>query len=348
MISPSLLPDIRTEDASKTRRATSSSRRGARSSGSTSQPRTKDRRTLLYHDGLLGSGIYAVRRQRRASRRYDNDPRSFPFALRDTPPDNELIIGSAGGNEILASLPSTRPISTRSSSTRSPSRCVTDHFADYTGHLAEHPHVNYVNGDGRSYLARSNKKYDLVWFVAPDSYAATNAASSGAFVLSESYLYTSEMIKTDLDHLTADGIMVVQFGELNFDEKPESHERATSSTARKALERARHRRTRHKHMLVGRRRSAEARLDLSTILVKRTPFTPAEVDAVRDPAAKLPRPTRRTVRARPTASGQLGDRDRHAAGGGAEPLDRRRVPLRRQARSPTTGRSSGTSPGSAR
>jgi hypothetical protein len=34
-------------------------------------------------------------------------------------------------------------------------------------------------------------------------------------VLSESYLYTKEMIE-ETKHLTDNGIMVVQFGELNF------------------------------------------------------------------------------------------------------------------------------------
>ena len=75
---------------------------------------------------------------------------------------------------------------------------LTDHFADFTGHLADRPDVDIHEGDGRSYLARSDGSYDLVWFVAPDSYAATNAASSGAFVLSESYLYTTEMIEETL------------------------------------------------------------------------------------------------------------------------------------------------------
>ena len=75
-------------------------------------------------------------------------------------------------------------------------------------------------GDGRSYLARSDGTYDLVWYVAPDSYAANNAASSGAFVLSESYLYTTEMIEETLEHLSDDGIMVVQFGELDFERSP--------------------------------------------------------------------------------------------------------------------------------
>ena len=51
--------------------------------------------------------------------------------------------------------------------------------------------MNYEKGDGRSFLARSDDRYDLVWFPAPDSYSAANAASAGAFVLSESYLYTA-------------------------------------------------------------------------------------------------------------------------------------------------------------
>ena len=97
---------------------------------------------------------------------------------------------------------------------------LTDHFADYSGHLGDQPGVRLHNADGRNYLARSDKKYDLIWYVAPDSYAVSNAASSGAFVLSESYLYTSEMIAESLRHLTSNGIMVVQFGELDFTHSP--------------------------------------------------------------------------------------------------------------------------------
>ncbi len=114
---------------------------------------------------------------------------------------------------------------------------LTDHFADYTGHLAERPEVDLHQGDGRTYLARSDDDYDLIWYVAPDSYAANNAASSGAFVLSESYLYTDEMIAETLEHLTDDGIMVVQFGELSFEDSPNRTSRYVV-TARDALERA--------------------------------------------------------------------------------------------------------------
>ena len=81
---------------------------------------------------------------------------------------------------------------------------------------------------------RQDGKYDLIWFVAPDSYAANNAASSGAFVLSESYLYTTEMIRESLEHLTDRGMMVVQFGELDYRGTPNRTARYVM-TARKAF-----------------------------------------------------------------------------------------------------------------
>ena len=119
-----------------------------------------------------------------------------------------------------------------------------------------------------------NEKYGLVWYVAPDSYAANNAASSGAFVLSESYLYTTQMIKQTLQHLTDDGIMVVQFGELSFENAPNRTSRYVV-TARKALEQLGVRDPAN-HLLVAAQLTNVG--DLSTIVVKRTAFTPTEVN----------------------------------------------------------------------
>src|SRR4029078_731864 len=138
--------------------------------------------------------------------------------------------------------------------------------------------------DGRSYLARHDTKYNLVWYVAPDSYAATNAASSGAFVLSESHLYTSEMIKTTLEHLTGDGIMVVQFGELNFRESPNRTSRYIV-TARSALQELGCENP-NDHLLVAAQFTQAG--DLSTIVVKRTPFTAGEADRFLTQIRNLP------------------------------------------------------------
>ncbi len=190
---------------------------------------------LLFHDGLLGSAIYRYDGHPENLTRFDGDPRSFPFTVLGDPADRVMIIGAAGGNEVLASLYFETEHIDAIELNPVTHNLVTDEFADYAGHLAEDPHVNYVQGDGRSFLARSDDTYDIVWFPAPDSYSATNAASSGAFVLSESYLYTQETVEESLDHLGGDGILAVQYGEFDYEAKPNRTARYIS-TARAALE----------------------------------------------------------------------------------------------------------------
>ena len=239
---------------------------------------------LLAHDGTFGSGLRRFDGDPDTLTNYDTDPRAIPFRVLGEPPARELIIGSAGGNEILASLAfdatdieavELNPVTVE---------LLEDEFADYTGRLAERPEVDLHQGDGRSYLARSDGAYDLVWFVAPDSYAATNAASSGAFVLSESYLYTTEMIEETLDHLTDDGIMVVQFGELDVEGSPNRTSRYVV-TARRALAQLGVDDA-SSQLLVSALQTDSG--DFSTIVVKRTPFTPGEVRAFEAAVAEQP------------------------------------------------------------
>jgi hypothetical protein len=231
---------------------------------------------LLLHDGTFGSGIWRFGGDRDELTRFDTDSRSIPFTILGNPPERELIIGSAGGNEILASLYFDAPHIEAVELNPVTVSLLTDHFADYTGHLTERPEVDLHQGDGRSYLARGDADYDLIWYVAPDSYAANNAASSGAFVLSESYLYTTDMIRESLEHLTDDGIMVVQFGELDAERAPNRTSRYIV-TARTAL-RQFGVDDPSEHLIVA-TELVHDRGDLSTIVVKRTPFTPSEVEA---------------------------------------------------------------------
>lgn len=228
---------------------------------------------LLVHDGTYGSGIWRWDGKLTSLGRFRTNSRALPFGVLGDPPPRELIIGSAGGQEILGSLYfGARDIEAVELNPVTVS-ILRDRFADYTGHVATHPGVHLHQGDGRTYLARSKSRYDLVWFVAPDSYAATNAASSGAFVLSESYLYTTEMIQETLRHLTPGGIMVVQFGELSFERSPNRTARYVV-TARDALERIGVRDP-SRHMLVS--ASVTPGADLSTIILSRSPVTAAGV-----------------------------------------------------------------------
>jgi hypothetical protein len=233
---------------------------------------------LLSHDGMLGSVIKPwdgdIGTLGDDVFNFDDDPRSLPFDVLGESPDNVMIIGAAGGHEVLASLyfeagnidaielnPLTREL-------------VTDTYAEYGGDIANQPGVNYRTGDGRSFLARSDDAYNVIWYPAPDSYSATNASTAGAFVLSESYLYTTEIIEDSLDHLEDGGIIATQFGEIDFEGKPNRTTRY-ASTAREALKR-------HgiddpsQHMLVSTTPSGGPSV-LSTVLIKATPFTDDEV-----------------------------------------------------------------------
>ena len=277
----SVLPDVKTDDGKGRAEEAQSSHWSpifrVDAIGTPPPPGYTVPRTLLLHDGTLGSIIQPWDGKKSSLDKFgfDRDPRSFPFAVLDRPSDKVMIIGAAGGHEILASMYFDASRIDAIELNPATYDLVTDEYADYDGHLAEQPGVHYVNGDGRSYLARSDARYDLVWYPAPDSYSATNASTAGAFVLSESYLYTAEAIRDSLDHLADGGILAAQFGEIDFTNKPNRTTRYVA-TVRHALEEmgiddpgA--------HVLV----STSAGVQ-STVLVKRTPFSRAEIERFTD------------------------------------------------------------------
>ncbi len=188
---------------------------------------------LVFHDGQPGSGLRRFDGTFQRFAYLEHDPRALPFDVLPKHP-KVLIIGAAGGHEVVASLYFKASHVTGVELNPVTYSLLTNVFADITGHLAENPKVTLINGDGRWFLGQSKEKYDLVWFVAPDSYAAMNVATSGAFVLSESYLYTTEMVKASLRHLTDDGVICTQFGELDYDRKPNRTTRYLA-TAREAF-----------------------------------------------------------------------------------------------------------------
>lgn len=234
----------------------------------------RDDLKVLVHDGTWGSALNKFDGDPSGVTRFETDPRSWPFDVLGEPAGEQLIIGSAGGNEIVTSL--TRGSENIDAVELNPVTVglVRDTFADFTGNLTSFDQVNLTLGDGRTFLARSDKSYDLVWFVAPDSYAANNAASAGAFVLSESYLYTTEMIETTLEHLSDRGISVAQFGEVNFSERPNRTARYVL-TAREAFKRLGVDDI-SRHILVATSTDPLSG-GLSTIILKREPFTDEEV-----------------------------------------------------------------------
>jgi hypothetical protein len=189
--------------------------------------------TLLFHDGIWGSSIWPWDGDVASLTRFERDDRSLPFAALGEPPARVLIIGAAGGHEISVALRYGASEVDAVELNPETARLLRGRYREYSGGLVDQPGVRYIVGDGRSFLAESDDRYDLIWFVAPDSYAAANAASSGAFVLSESYLYTQEMLEESLSRIDGDGMVVMQFGEKDYEARPNRTARL-AATAREA------------------------------------------------------------------------------------------------------------------
>jgi len=226
---------------------------------------------MVAHDGQWGSLIPRYDGNPASLTGFEQDSRSIPFELLPDGP-RVVIIGSAGGHEILASIYFEASRITGVELNPVTVSLLEEHFADFTSRFVEHETVELVNAEGRSFLRSDSSRYDLVWFVAPDSYAAMNAATSGAYVLSESYLYTVEMVTDSLEHLTDGGIICAQFGERNVERS--NRTARYLATAREAFRR-RGIESFSRHVLVGSTRGLA--FTNVIILLRETPFRAEEI-----------------------------------------------------------------------
>lgn len=240
----------------------------------------KERLRFFIHDGLPGSIMLEWDGKRSSLRdfHFERTHSDMPFTTAGRAPDKVLIIGAAAGHDILVSLNQDARQIDAVELNPVTHHLVSEEMADYAGHVAQQPGVNYVLGDGRSYLAQNDEQYDLIWFPAPDSYSATNASSASAFVLAESYLYTTEAVEDSLEHLAPGGVLAAQFGEVDFKRIPNRTVRYLA-TVREALAREGIEDPANHIIVASSPLLAFPRV--STILVKQEPFTPAEVERFR-------------------------------------------------------------------
>ncbi len=188
--------------------------------------------------------------------------------------DKALIIGPGGGVDVvIARLFGTRdvtavevnPLVARDVMSSEP-------FLSYSGRLYEQPGVRLVVDEGRSFLRRSRERYDLIVATMVDTWAATAA---GAFALSENNLYTVEAFSDYLERLSADGILSMT----RWHQYPPDQLLRLVSLGRVALAERGVKDAQDRFIVVkepdeGRPRST------ATVLLKKSPFSAAEVERV--------------------------------------------------------------------
>jgi predicted membrane-bound spermidine synthase len=122
------------------------------------------------------------------------------------PKSDTLIIGVGGGRDLLSALVFGDKSVTGVEINGNIIRASTKDFADFTGHYDKDPRVKIVNDEARSYITRSNEKFDIIQASLIDTWAAS---ASGAFALAENSLYTLEAWHTFLEHLTDRGVITM-------------------------------------------------------------------------------------------------------------------------------------------
>ena len=157
----------------------------------------------IFIDGGAGTNIIS----------WDGDPGSridlsewmqyLPFRMIDNP--KVLVIGSGGGRDVVAALVSGSKDVT-SVEINPIIYDTVESYGDKAGNVYHHQYVRSYIDEGRSFVTRSNEKYDIVYIPFVDTWASV---SSGGLSVSENFLYTTEGFQQYYDHLTDRGKIVV-------------------------------------------------------------------------------------------------------------------------------------------
>ena len=210
-------------------------------------------------------------------RRLQEGPPSVGYAL--AAPGRALVIGGGGGRDVLAALSSGRRDVDVVELNRGIRDVVDDDLASLSGSPYSLPGVHTKIGDGRSTVAASDKRYAHIQLGFVDTFSGSSAQ---AFALTENNLYTVEAYDEYLDHLAPGGVFNVSRPiRHNGDEALRATVLALEALKRRGVEHP----ERHVAVLLGEYGLFLTRFDYGTVLVKREPFTRAELARLRALAA---------------------------------------------------------------
>ena len=170
--------------------------------GDTAAP-ARERRVpsrVVYQDGAAPTLLLGIGDPHTASF-LGKTSQSLAYQIRDDP--RVCVIGAGGGPDVWIALhngaQSVRAVELN------PQMLALgrDVFAEFIGGLYSRPEVQPIISEGRHFLARSDERFDIIQMSGVDTYAAL---ASGAYTMSENYLYTVEAGRAVLTALEPDGL----------------------------------------------------------------------------------------------------------------------------------------------
>jgi predicted membrane-bound spermidine synthase len=116
-----------------------------------------------------------------------------------------LVIGPGGGSDVLVALGAGSEKVTAVEMNPLMLRFARS-FGAKAGNLYDNPRVEVVLSEGRTFIRRTDRRFDVILMGFVDSWAAV---ASGGLSLSENHLYTVEAFRAYYDHLTPAGQIVI-------------------------------------------------------------------------------------------------------------------------------------------
>lgn len=187
-----------------------------------------------------------------------------------------LVIGVGGGMDVMVALASGAGSVTAAEINTAMVKMVTERYDEYLGGLfrpGAHEYsdrLKIIVAEGRSFVRTQPKNYDIIQMSGVDSFTAL---STGAYTLSETYLYTTEAIKDFYAHLKDGGYINYSRFLLSHPGKPRETLRLTNIACTALEELGIENPQSHIVVLQG--------AAWASTMVKKGPFTRVEIDALK-------------------------------------------------------------------
>jgi hypothetical protein len=155
---------------------------------------------MIVHDGGAGAIMYRTAEGLDDVQMFRHHVLATPYVVRQRP--EVLVIGVGGGADVVNGLVNGAANVTGAELDPVTIELITKTYGDYTG-IYDRPDVGIHASEGRHFTRSTNRRFDMVQITGVDTLAAL---SSGAYILSENYLYTVEAYEDYFRVLRDDGI----------------------------------------------------------------------------------------------------------------------------------------------
>lgn len=122
------------------------------------------------------------------------------------PQAESLIIGPGGGKDVLTALANGAKRIVPVEINPLIVEAVNERFADFTGALYQRPGIELQIAEGRSYVRRTQDRFDII---QASAVFGRMPPAAGAFTLSENNLYTLEAFQEYWGHLKPHGVLTI-------------------------------------------------------------------------------------------------------------------------------------------